>query len=314
MVEALQRCASTTHGTALPALLDVLDSTVSKFMDSLPDILASSSCKGDISALLSLIPVLSYFRSKVEALRSQMKEDVELLVSMMEKFKHGAIHSGPESLSLRRISWNKDVERAIQKLCAGYSVSLLKNSDQAARRLNSFVEAMVDDGFMDKLRKHFNEVLVNKSYSEEKDDASTPNFSVYPLQYIISIGEQLMLLPQLLESSLVSNALSEEEQEELVGIWIDRLTLVAATQYATELMKLQKLSLHGSKQIGADIEYFCNILTSLGQEIPVQISAWQAALASTDSEGIKSLLESIGDNKEAMEIVSFISRLRCIEL
>jgi hypothetical protein len=310
----LQRCTSTTHGTALPALLDVLDGAVSKYMDSLPDILASSGCKGDISSLLSLIPILSYLRSKVEALRSQMKEDVELLASMVEKFNHGTIYGGPESLSLRRVSWNRDVERAIQKLCAGYSVSLLKNSEQAALRLNSYVEAMVDDGFMEKLRKHFDEVLINKSYSEEKDDASTPSFSVYPMQYIISIGEQLMLLPQLLESSLASSSLSEDEQEELVSIWIDRLTLVAATQYATELMKMQKLSLHGSKQIGADIEYFCNILSSLGQEIPVQISAWQAALASTDSEGIKSLLESIGDNKEAMEIVRFISRLRNIDL
>lgn len=49
----------------------------------------------------------------------------------------------------------------------------------------------------------------------------------------------------------------------------------AAEMYADEVQQIQNLSHHGTQQLLADLEYFCNVLAALGVALPPSLSTWQ---------------------------------------
>ena len=51
----------------------------------------------------------------------------------------------------------------------------------------------------------------------------------------------------------------------------------AADHYADQLAKIDRLTPHGSAQLAADLEYFCNVLHALGVAVPLVLGTWQVA-------------------------------------
>ena len=49
----------------------------------------------------------------------------------------------------------------------------------------------------------------------------------------------------------------------------------AAELYADEVQQIVSLSHHGTQQLLADLEYFCNVLAALGVALPASLSTWQ---------------------------------------
>lgn len=49
----------------------------------------------------------------------------------------------------------------------------------------------------------------------------------------------------------------------------------AAELYADEVQQIASLSHHGTQQLLADLEYFCNVLAALGVALPASLSTWQ---------------------------------------
>ena len=49
----------------------------------------------------------------------------------------------------------------------------------------------------------------------------------------------------------------------------------AAELYVAQLGQLRSLTLHGSAQLAADLEYFCNIVSALGVSTPPALATWQ---------------------------------------
>ena len=49
----------------------------------------------------------------------------------------------------------------------------------------------------------------------------------------------------------------------------------AAEMYSDEVQQIHNLSHHGTQQLLADLEYFCNVLAALGVALPVGLSTWQ---------------------------------------
>ena len=49
----------------------------------------------------------------------------------------------------------------------------------------------------------------------------------------------------------------------------------AAELYAEEVQQIQSLTLHGTHQLLADLEYFCNVLAALGVTLPSTLTTWQ---------------------------------------
>ena len=54
----------------------------------------------------------------------------------------------------------------------------------------------------------------------------------------------------------------------------------AAELYADEVQQVHRLSLHGTQQLLADLEYFCNVLAALGVALPPSLSTWQVNVTS----------------------------------
>ncbi len=49
----------------------------------------------------------------------------------------------------------------------------------------------------------------------------------------------------------------------------------AAEMYSGEVQQIHNLSHHGTQQLLADLEYFCNVLAALGVALPAGLSTWQ---------------------------------------
>ena len=177
-----------------------------------------------------------------------------------------------------------------------------------------------------------------------------PSFTPYPLQYITATGEYLMMLPQLLESALASDSgggsnpgtpvvggttslhtsgvadgeqMGEEGEAEggvasqLVAAWVDRAALSSSQLYLDQLQRIKGLTAQGAGQLAADIEYFSNVLSTLGLAVSPVMAAWQAALEAPDAaalEGLRGLAAGEGGSSEVAAAVIAVARLRRIEL
>lgn len=49
----------------------------------------------------------------------------------------------------------------------------------------------------------------------------------------------------------------------------------AAELYAEEVQQIPTLTPHGTQQLLADLEYFCNVLAALGVALPSTLTTWQ---------------------------------------
>ena len=49
----------------------------------------------------------------------------------------------------------------------------------------------------------------------------------------------------------------------------------AAELYAEEVQQIRSLTPHGTQQLLADLEYFCNVLAALGVALPPTLTTWQ---------------------------------------
>ena len=170
---------------------------------------------------------------------------------------------------------------------------------------------------------------------------SLPPPSLPPRLLPPPVGEHLLMLPQLLESAMLSEE-SGDEAGDLVADWVDKasqratgwaaapplllvlllasgvapassppprplscpprlptpphphpnplslptpppqVALEVAGAYQAQLGRLQGLSPQGAAQLGADLEYFVNVLATLGAPVPPALAAWQAAAAAPE--------------------------------
>lgn len=313
VLESLQRCSATTSGTGIPGLLEVVDTIVAGYCDEVSDMLVGDVF-GDVAGILKLLPFMHRLEHALLDIENNITDRIDALSNGLGRFElqqYGC--TGSERLNFLRISWNPDLNSCIQAIRSPDSKPLTK-APLAVDKMKGVVESLIEKSFTETLEKYFHDIstVVTCAPSQGGNDAMSPSFSAYPLQYVISAGEQLMMLPQLLESSTSTINIQEDLQEELVNGWIDRLAGASCKVYSKELEKLSHLSSDASRQLSADIDYFCNIMNSLGSEVPVKISAWQAALATSDSDGLRSLLDSIGDNSEATATVALVARLRSL--
>ena len=211
--------------------------------------------------------------------------------------------------------------------------------------LSAAVDALAEQALIGRVIQHFSTVpSLPEWQSRPSTSVQLPTFTPYPLQYATAAGEYLMMLPQLLESALASSSSSnggtlddraESNNEgfqqpstpnvgganaavaaQLVADWVDRGALAATLLYLDQLQHIQGLSVQGAGQLAADVEYFSNVLSTLGLAVPPAMAAWQAALMAPDAaalEGLKSLATSEGGSREAVEAVEVVARLRALK-
>ena len=90
-----------------------------------------------------------------------------------------------------------------------------------------------------------------------------------------------------------------------------QVALDTAAHYQAQLGGIAGLTAQGSAQLAADLEYFCNVLTTLGVAVPPSLAAWQAA-AAVPADGYALVAEAAGEggNAASQGIVALVARLR----
>lgn len=91
-----------------------------------------------------------------------------------------------------------------------------------------------------------------------------------------------------------------------------QVALETAAAYQAQLACLPGLSPQGAAQLAADLEYFSNVLSTLGVVVPPSLAAWQAA-AAAPAEGLPPLAGAAGD-APARAAVRAVARLRGVQL
>ena len=81
----------------------------------------------------------------------------------------------------------------------------------------------------------------------------------------------------------------------------------AADLYAAQLQQVPMLSLQGSQQLAADLEYFCNVLSALGVAVPPTLGTWQVAVGWTAEEfggAAKAALDDGMVDRDTLQVVA----------
>lgn len=322
VMESLQRCASTTQLTALPGLLSLLDGALvglcERVIGQAAEVYSKGGSEGVLTSpeflggLFSLPRVVAKMkRSLVVDVEAQVRERVEELRDGLAAFKEAFADgdtsrvSGSASLNYRRIARNAELARGIEDLVAKSAggTPLLPKLRRVMERVDREVESLITTTFVGIVDVHFRQLETGlRSLSAPEAGSSSSAAAAYPLQYMISAGEQLMLLPQLLEASLEledADPVSLSDDGDLVGTWLERLVGSVAEAYVKQLDGLHKLDASQCRQLSSDCEYLCNVVNSLDCEVPVELMAWTAVLSAGDADGARALAESLETEQPA---------------
>jgi hypothetical protein len=328
VIGSLQRCLATTQSTALPELLEAMDGPLAAFCERVAGATAAHFSANAVPASFDLekLMLVPRMMEKIQRvlmveLAAQIREQLEGLQVGMdafhdleEPFGDPSTMSGPASLNFRRVSANAELSRAISRLVSSAREGrvLLPKLRVALERAVRDLESLVVGSFVSIVGFHLREL--RPSLDAAQAAGPTSPSSAYPLQYMISAGEQLMLLPQLLETSLGSLESSVGEtgavDDDFVDTWLERLATATCSAYLQELDGISSLDASQCRQLSADVEYFCKILKSLDCEVPVQLVAWAALLTVIDEEGAAALVGQLGSTPEAMAVSKKVMAIR----
>lgn len=132
----------------------------------------------------------------------------------------------------------------------------------------------------------------SKIQGDTQDSLALPQFSAYPLQYVTSFGEYLMMVPQQLESMVSSDLNLDDErlekEEEIASGLLTKIINGVTELFADEILAIPYLSPLGAAQLSCDLQYFSNVLSAMGSTFPSPLaSVYEAIKTPIDELGQK---------------------------
>ena len=139
-----------------------------------------------------------------------------------------------------------------------------------------------------------------------------PMFSASPGEYVTSLGEYLLTLPQLLEALDAPGLGAEEQGTEggaaergddedaaadttagtgLAAAWLARVASSAGDVMMGELVAIRALSPRGAAQLEADADYLCNVLAALSVAPPPGLATLRALAGCRHDELAQAVLQ-----------------------
>lgn len=157
-----------------------------------------------------------------------------------------------------------DTQQQVDVFISKYSA----DSDDNQYVLNQLHNVI--DTFIEELQKYINDVMYsdihNQLISVSKLSLYTqPAVSHYQLQpsdYSVHIGEHLLLIIQQLESHMSDTDTTYNELQ--ITYWLQLLCTQLYHELVQQIQSITRLSNSGCKQLIVDIEYICNVVSSLG--------------------------------------------------
>ncbi|TPX71472.1 hypothetical protein SpCBS45565_g01108 [Spizellomyces sp. 'palustris'] len=153
-----------------------------------------------------------------------------------------------------------------------------------------------------------------------------PQFSLSPLSYITRIGEHLLTLPQQLELYVDDDALKfsiktlpyltpkdfehneeeiQPEEDDVTHLWITSVSRGTMSTYINSLLRIPRLSQHGTKQILTDVGYIANVFAAMDIELLPEFRRVHALLDMDNAE-VKARFLRVKQGKPEVEGDGFI--------
>lgn len=173
--------------------------------------------------------------------------------------------------------------------------------------------------------------LPDWSAKEEENAFELPSFSAYPLQYITSIGEYLLTLPQQLEplavaAAEVARGATPAAMDELAGLasedvggrfvseWMSKVAEGATVLYMEQLRAIPILSDRGAQQLAADIEYLCSVLSVLYVPNTPALATFQACLVSTREQLPQLIVDEAANSGFDITTAKLVAKMQNVSL
>ncbi|KAK9829565.1 hypothetical protein WJX72_006519 [[Myrmecia] bisecta] len=299
------RCMKLTGGTELQALMIVADDNLTDYINGLQAAVRTvrGQCLGDAqpgatsesmrepaavrsedtAAVLPLLTVAGTLASRLDQLNGALRGAALSLVPVLEALRSSSDAAGSlDMLSLRLHSAEVQLRTQLRDLANSAQqegFSALPSTAACAAAFQQSVHSLIYDLLITKVKTEMSGVgsMPVWGAAEPENALNLPSFNAYPLPYVTTAGEYLMMLPQMLESLLTAGDESDEE-DHIDDEWLDKVAAGAAELYAEQLRQVPHLSLHGVQQLAADLEYFCNVMSALGVALPPALATWQAAV------------------------------------
>lgn len=199
----------------------------------------------------------------------------------------------------------------------------LAHTSARVASFNEAVNELVYDVLIAKVRSKFLDVAQMTVWGAEEEENAfdLPNFSAYASPYITSIGEYLLTLPQQLEpvmmggggSGLITDTTDEntEETQFFATEWMFKVAEGATSLYIEQLRGIQFLSDRGARQLAADIDYLCKVLSALSMQVPPILATFQTCL-STSKDKLPEIIKS--DTGMDMLTARLLCRIRRVPI
>ncbi|KAL6770541.1 COG7 [Auxenochlorella protothecoides x Auxenochlorella symbiontica] len=208
---------------------------------------------------------------------------------------------------------------------AGRPTPALPEAMAGAAALQRLVHDAVLSTALARPRALFAGLPAAREYVAGDGAAAMPSFSAIPLPAVTAAGEYLLLLPQLLEAVLLRDEESAGAEDALASVneWTSRVAAATAQELTQRLRQLPRLTRGGAGQLAADLEYFCNVLSTLGMEAPDALAGWAAGAAvqgeepgeaAGDARAAFGELLAAAEGKEGRDAVRAVAALRGIQL
>ncbi|OMO98121.1 Conserved oligomeric Golgi complex subunit 7 [Corchorus olitorius] len=191
----------------------------------------------------------------------------------------------------------------------------------ASQRVAAFAETvneLVYDVLISKVRQRLSDVsrLPIWSALEEQSAHPLPTFSAYPQQYVLSVGEYLLTLPQQLEplaEGIPSSDANNDEAQFFATEWMFKVAEGATALYMEQLRGIQYITDRGAQQLSVDIEYLSNVLSALSMPTPPVLATFQTCLG-TPRDQLKDLLKSDSGNQLDLPTANLVCKMRRVNL
>ena len=145
---------------------------------------------------------------------------------------------------------------------------------------------------------------------------------------IFGLGDSLLMLPQQLEpyftadneylmAALCSGKIPYQDESDVNTSgaqydhhWLESFTRGAISVFTENMLKIQTISTHSTRQLLADIDYFCNILAALEIQPSMELDTIRELLGVAP----KDFGEKVEDLKADSGIVKCIMKMRNIQM
>ncbi|CAH1780014.1 unnamed protein product [Owenia fusiformis] len=207
--------------------------------------------------------------------------------TIKELDKRGTTNQTPfhkfTSLYLEDPSQQLALEHLITQVEEGDTPSVLPEIKQEFYKLSELVHKLAFDIAFAPLKHDLVGLSTMEIWTSQSAGGAVtsdlPTFSLSPQEYITKIGQYLMTLPQQLEPFTMQDnpalivALKhgklpftdiQEVPEHIADVWLDSISKGTMHTYSEEILKVNTITAHATRQMITDIDYLCNVLDDLG--------------------------------------------------